>query len=64
MARLAWLAGRHCTRPRKPLLHLVDLDECLLGDRERLDQHRDVAERAGDEVHPALVVDTVSVMKP
>jgi hypothetical protein len=55
MTRLTELAVG-LARPRKPLPYLVHLHQTLLRDREGFDQYRDVAQRARDDVHVALVV--------
>src|SRR5207244_8407782 len=56
VAEPALRARLDATGPRKPLLHLAHLDQRLLRDGERLDQHPDVAQRPRDDVHVALVV--------
>jgi len=55
--RVARCPGRHGGAPWEPALHLIDLDQRLLGDRERLDEDADVAQRRRHDVHVLLVVD-------
>src|SRR5579871_3198520 len=57
MAECRWFARLHWARPRQTLLHLPELRDPLLRDRERFDENGHVAQIARHRIHVFLIID-------